>query len=60
MTNSLEKILKRTEWFREDRFGMFIHWVLYAIPGRGEQVKIYEKMTNEKYHQYFEAFNPVD
>ncbi len=36
MTNSLEKILKRTEWFREDRFGMFIHWGLYAIPGRGE------------------------
>ena len=23
-------------------------------------MKIYEKMTNEKYHQYFEAFNPVD
>ena len=60
MTNSLEKILKRTEWFREDRFGMFIHWGLYAIPVRGEQVKIYEKMTNEQYHQYFEAFNPVD
>ncbi len=36
MTNSLEKILKRTESFREDRFGMFIHWELYAIPGRGE------------------------
>ena len=36
MTNSLEKILKRTEWFREDRFKMFIHWGLYAIPGRGE------------------------
>lgn len=60
MTNSLEKILKRTEWFREDRFGMFIHWGLYAIPGRGEWVKTYEKMTNEQYHQYFEAFNPVD
>ena len=60
MTNSLEKILKRTEWFREDRFGMFIHLGLYAIPGRGEQVEIYEKMTNEQYHQYFEAFNPVD
>lgn len=23
-------------------------------------MKIYEKMTNEQYHQYFEAFNPVD
>ena len=25
----------RTEWFRNDRFGMFIHWGLYAIPARG-------------------------
>ncbi len=23
-------------------------------------MEIYEKMTNEQYHQYFEAFNPVD
>ncbi|MGJ1195277.1 alpha-L-fucosidase [Sphingobacterium spiritivorum] len=21
---------KRTEWFKEDRFGMFIHWGLYS------------------------------
>ena len=26
----------RTQWFTEARFGMFIHWGLYAIPGRGE------------------------
>ena len=31
-----EKIMKRTEKFRSERFGMFIHWGLYAIPGRGE------------------------
>ena len=60
MTNSYEKIMKRTEWFREDRFGMFIHWGLYAIPGRGEWVKTTERMTNEEYSQYFDAFNPVD
>ena len=23
---------KRTEWFRHDRFGLFIHWGIYAIP----------------------------
>jgi hypothetical protein len=22
----------RLEWFREARFGMFIHWGLYAVP----------------------------
>jgi alpha-L-fucosidase len=25
----------RINWWREARFGMFIHWGLYAIPGRG-------------------------
>ena len=27
---------KRVQWFQEARFGMFLHWGLYAIPGRGE------------------------
>ena len=27
---------ERMKWFRHDRFGMFIHWGLYAIPARGE------------------------
>lgn len=27
---------KRVEWYQHDRFGMFIHWGLYAIPARGE------------------------
>ena len=26
---------ERIRWFREARFGMFIHWGLYAIPARG-------------------------
>ena len=25
---------KRTKWYSEARFGMFIHWGLYAIPRR--------------------------
>ena len=46
----------RTEWFREARFGLFIHWGLYAIPSRGEWVRSVEKMPQEKYMQYFEEF----
>ena len=45
MENSLEIILQRTEWFRQARFGMFIHFGLYAIPGRGEWIRSNEKMT---------------
>ena len=27
--------MSRTDWFREARFGLFIHWGLYAIPAAG-------------------------
>lgn len=47
-----------TVWFRHDRFGMFIHWGLYAMPARHEWVKNHECITEEKYQKYFEHFNP--
>ena len=49
----------RTRWMREDRFGMFIHWGLYAIPARGEWVRSTERISVEDYEQYFEEFDPV-
>ncbi len=58
--NTYEARQERTEWFRDARFGMFIHWGIYAIPARGEWVKTQEKLTEEKYQEYFENFNPVD
>lgn len=51
---------ERTAWFNEARFGMFIHWGLYAIPARGEWVRSTERITKEQYKQYFDEFNPVD
>jgi alpha-L-fucosidase len=51
---------KRSEWFRNDRFGMFIHWGLYAIPARGEWVRSCELISNADYQQYFDTFNPTD
>ena len=47
-----------TEWFRHDRFGMFIHFGLYALPARHEWVKHHECIPEEKYQKYFEHFNP--
>lgn len=60
MENSLEIILQRTKWFRQARFGMFIHFGLYAIPGRGEWIRSNEQMTIEDYQPYFDAFNPSE
>jgi len=50
--------MQRMQWWTNSRFGMFIHWGLYALPARHEWVKNRERMTNEQYQKYFENFNP--
>jgi alpha-L-fucosidase len=50
--------IQRMKWWTDARFGMFIHWGLYALPARHEWVKNRERMTNEQYQKYFETFNP--
>lgn len=45
-------------WFTHDRFGMFIHFGLYALPARHEWIKTREKISEEKYQKYFDNFNP--
>ena len=51
---------KRVDWFRKARFGMFIHWGLYSIPGRGEWVRSDEQMPEAEYLPYFESFTARD
>src|SRR5262245_18798625 len=53
-----EPTIGDTEWFVHDRFGMFIHWGIYALPARHEWVKNFERTTNEEYQKYFDHFNP--
>ena len=50
----------RVQWFREARFGMFIHWGLYSIPARGEWVRSDEQMPESEYMPYFDESNPRD
>ncbi|MGD8240203.1 MAG: alpha-L-fucosidase [Armatimonadota bacterium] len=47
-----------TDWFVHDRFGLFIHWGLYALAARHEWVKSRERMDNATYRKYFEHFDP--
>jgi alpha-L-fucosidase len=49
---------KRLAWWTNDRFGMFIHWGLYALPARHEWVKNREALTDSAYQGYFDYFNP--
>lgn len=53
-----DKKAERMKWFTDARFGMFIHWGLYALPARHEWVKQRERLTTEQYQQYFDDFNP--
>jgi len=46
------------KWWAHDRFGMFIHWGLYALAARHEWVKNQERITDEDYRKYFDHFNP--
>ena len=53
----VKKTMGDTAWFRHDRFGMFIHWGLYAMPARHEWIKKREEMTDEDYAPYFKYFD---
>lgn len=46
------------EWFVDARFGMFIHWGLYAAAARHEWVKHVEEIPDAEYDKYFRVFNP--
>jgi len=47
-----------TTWFTHDRFGLFIHWGIYALAARGEWVKNRERIRDEDYQTYFDHFSP--
>jgi alpha-L-fucosidase len=48
----------RMKWWTEARFGMFIHWGLYALPARHERVRSRERITDGDYARYFAHFDP--
>jgi len=60
---------ERMQWWREARFGMFIHWGLYSIPagvwkgeeipGIGEWIMSHAQIPVTEYRQLAKQFNPV-
>jgi len=60
---------KRLEWFRDAKYGLFIHWGLYAIPagewngkrspGLGEWVMLRSAVPVKEYEKLASRFNPV-
>ncbi len=58
----------RMEWWREARFGMFIHWGLYSVPAgewkgetnHGEWIRTTAEIPIDEYDKFREQFNPVN
>ena len=50
----------KNKWFEDSRFGMFIHWGIYSIPGLGEWTLFHDDWDFEEYEKLAEQFNPVD
>ena len=49
----------RMDWWRNARFGMFIHWGIYAVPASGEWYMNKAHMPRDKYAEYARQFDPV-
>jgi alpha-L-fucosidase len=45
-------------WFKHDRFGMFVHWGIYALAARHEWVQSREELDAAAYRKYFDNFDP--
>jgi len=55
----IPSLAQRAEWFRQDRFGLFIHWGMYSIIGKGEWVRHTGKVPEEEYQKLVPQFNPT-
>mgnify|MGYP002347304421 FL=1 len=58
---------QRMAWFNEDRFGLFIHWGLYAVPAgvwgdrtdHREWIMAEAQIPTSRYEQFADEFNPT-
>jgi alpha-L-fucosidase len=46
-------------WWRESRFGMFIHWGIYSLKAKGEWVMYFDRIPVKEYEKLAGEFNPV-
>src|ERR1700722_12336486 len=58
-TPAPENLVAR-KWFDSARFGMFIHWGAFSVPGDGEWVMNNRNIRVPEYTRLLHIFNPVD
>jgi hypothetical protein len=69
-TESMKNREERIAWWQEAKFGMFVHWGVYSLPGgewKGNKVSGYaehlmrkEKISRAEYLELAHRFNPVN
>jgi alpha-L-fucosidase len=58
---------KRTEWFRDAKFGCFVHWGIYSVPAgewkngkdHAEWIMLTGDIKSPEYEKFATGFNPV-
>ena len=58
MTKAERDRARRMKWWHEARFGMFIHWGLYAQLGRNEWVMNRERIPVKEYEKLADTWQP--
>ena len=49
----------RRRWFEDAKFGLFVHWGVYSLLGKGEWVMDNDKLPISEYAKLPPRFNPV-
>lgn len=60
-------VSNKMEWFNEAKYGLFIHWGLYAVPAGewnskkdyGEWIQYSANIPGKEYEKFAKSFNPV-
>lgn len=52
--------MKARQWFQDNKFGLFIHWGVYSVMGKGEWVMNNDKITVADYEKLPSQFNPTE
>ena len=52
--------LAAREWFQDAKFGLWIHWGIYSLLGKGEWVMHVKKIGVTEYENLASRFNPTD
>jgi alpha-L-fucosidase len=58
MAGEVPVYVERMKWFHQARFGMFIHWGLYSVLGRGEWAMFQERIKAREYARLAKRFKP--